>query len=573
MNSRSNEEEITPETIGKITFRIPLYQRPYTWEEKQVRQLLDDLNGAKGSDEPYYIGILSVGKIRDDPNRYDLIDGQQRITTIILIGKAASKFYDEGWPSFLTKERLKLYGREAEQAFLDSDPTDYGSPELDEGTMLKAFENAEQYFNDLEKDEAQKLARYIYEKAAFFISEAPPKYSLTDKNQKFVRMNNRGRQLEKHEILKVRLTKELSDEKEQGELLCAWNEMLSYMTGSKEDEKSNLTLENILNEKPGKNGQSYDKIPESFCKPIITIPEFLLIALARCKRNEDISFDTDKLLRTFKEELDDQSSICEFRKVLEKQLKIFSSFFICISRDGNKVDYKFQRKDSKDIWESNFTETGDNLKRRLKGLQSFLHVSTEPHHWLVPAFNWCRDQQEEKADAKISAEKFIEELERIDNDLIKNKRQLTSIEELDKMTYGNVSHYWFYRLDYELWKLRRHEEGKKIWSKCDKDQKVKNLLDDFRFRRCSSVEHINPQNPMEGKPDKDDSFGNLALISRSQNSKFSNIHRDGKKGIILNSGFTESLKMAHFLWCSNKNVKEAGGEMYDILYDAVKDYL
>ncbi|MFE1173118.1 DUF262 domain-containing protein [Streptomyces sp. NPDC058773] len=67
-------------------FRIPDYQRPYAWQEEQAVQLLTDLAEAleRGSEEPYFLGSLVLVKESGQP-RSDVIDGQQRLTTLTIL--------------------------------------------------------------------------------------------------------------------------------------------------------------------------------------------------------------------------------------------------------------------------------------------------------------------------------------------------------------------------------------------------------------------------------------------------------------------------------------------------------
>ena len=70
--------------------RIPEYQRPYRWEEKNVRQLLEDIMASKTSGKKNYrIGSVIL---YDNPEEetLDIVDGQQRLTTLYLIMKACS---------------------------------------------------------------------------------------------------------------------------------------------------------------------------------------------------------------------------------------------------------------------------------------------------------------------------------------------------------------------------------------------------------------------------------------------------------------------------------------------------
>ena len=72
------------------TLAIPEYQRPYRWEEKNVRQLLDDICTSWDEEKSLYrIGSVILHRYRKDSGWVnDIVDGQQRITTILLILKA-----------------------------------------------------------------------------------------------------------------------------------------------------------------------------------------------------------------------------------------------------------------------------------------------------------------------------------------------------------------------------------------------------------------------------------------------------------------------------------------------------
>ncbi|MEU0499381.1 DUF262 domain-containing HNH endonuclease family protein [Mycobacterium sp. NPDC006124] len=66
-------------------FKIPEYQRPYRWGTDQALQLLDDLEETmgRGGDEPYFLGSLVL--VEQDDESFDVIDGQQRLTTLTLL--------------------------------------------------------------------------------------------------------------------------------------------------------------------------------------------------------------------------------------------------------------------------------------------------------------------------------------------------------------------------------------------------------------------------------------------------------------------------------------------------------
>ncbi len=79
------ERTISQTLTEQIRYRIPPYQRPYSWEKANVEQLLDDVWEAyEAKDEEYFIGSLITIE-QDKDALYDVVDGQQRLTTLNLI--------------------------------------------------------------------------------------------------------------------------------------------------------------------------------------------------------------------------------------------------------------------------------------------------------------------------------------------------------------------------------------------------------------------------------------------------------------------------------------------------------
>ena len=70
--------------VSNVHYVIPRYQRAYAWEDKEIEQLIDDICDFDLS-RNYYIGSLIVSKVKDKPETYEVVDGQQRLTTIYLL--------------------------------------------------------------------------------------------------------------------------------------------------------------------------------------------------------------------------------------------------------------------------------------------------------------------------------------------------------------------------------------------------------------------------------------------------------------------------------------------------------
>ena len=91
---------------GTIQYRVPLFQRTYSWDAKRWERLWDDLLDIYSMERPrnHFIGSIVTQPIPDAPERaakFMLIDGQQRLTTLCLIlGAIRQKASEqsEGWP-------------------------------------------------------------------------------------------------------------------------------------------------------------------------------------------------------------------------------------------------------------------------------------------------------------------------------------------------------------------------------------------------------------------------------------------------------------------------------------------
>ena len=89
LNSSSIIDFLNSQTI-KI---IPDYQRPYTWDENNVEELFDDILHSAKNNSKWFLGPLFTSHRDQDFNELELLDGQQRITTIILFLRCYSSLF------------------------------------------------------------------------------------------------------------------------------------------------------------------------------------------------------------------------------------------------------------------------------------------------------------------------------------------------------------------------------------------------------------------------------------------------------------------------------------------------
>jgi hypothetical protein len=191
-------------------FNIPIYQRLYVWTEEQVKTIFEDLHTAHtAKKELYYIGGIITVKNALKPNLYDLVDGQQRFTTLWLLSnelrRALLPFTHNG-----KKLRLQFSIRENVSEFFTS--IDQVSNKINEASndfsdLMQVGKARNLILQLIEKhlvDEAEKQAfsNFIFEKVRMVKTTVP---TSNDLNKLFEALNNRGAQLEHHEILKARL--------------------------------------------------------------------------------------------------------------------------------------------------------------------------------------------------------------------------------------------------------------------------------------------------------------------------------------------------------------------------------
>lgn len=133
-------------TEFKAYYQIPIYQRPYQWTEENCEKLLDDLFSSyeyyKGSD--YFCGSLVLIAIDTDSatnaKTYDIVDGQQRLSTFILLAKVLADLYNGLDPEYLEYLQASWKDRYTERKRLSFN-TIGSNAEYD-------FQDALEHFND-----------------------------------------------------------------------------------------------------------------------------------------------------------------------------------------------------------------------------------------------------------------------------------------------------------------------------------------------------------------------------------------------------------------------------------------
>ncbi|RHK08797.1 DUF262 domain-containing protein [Segatella copri] len=521
-----NTYRYTPEKIveEKLIFSIPLYQRLFSWGEEQVKGLLYDLKNHFDPDldngTPYYLGMLSCIK---SGNHYDLIDGQQRFTVMILLAIVLRNYYEK-WNGFLDGgKRLRFMSRTKDNEYLTAvinrqveilDP----NRKMEDGKKIIFDFMVSQFSSD---DMRESFAKSAYTRMSFFFSELPLSYASNPAslNKYFEAMNAGGKGLEQHEILKVKL---MQGEENKVHLTQIWNAVcdlnrpvikrnekdLEEGYRSKYMQAIELCRNHRFNEAFELCESSYDTednneigdieakqqdFRQSFIetgeRSFITFPEFLMMVI-------DIYLNLSGSYSFYRKEL---LKIYEAHPIPDKQdfynqllfYRLLLDYYI-VYKEGdentNKYDIVFKEGASAEA---------------LKQYQSMLYVSQSPF------YNWLKRVLERLHNETVrDTDELLLWIKEIDNSLHPLPR------DVNEMTYDKgIDRYWFWRLDYYLW------ERKEDYFKTEEE---KQIVEEYVFRANRSIEHLHPQHQENNDIWGDDdihSFGNLAMISQSFNSQ------------------------------------------------------
>lgn len=185
--------------LFKEQYRIPIYQRNYTWGE-EINQLLDDIerNIKNIEEDEYYLGNLIVNR-KEDEKLFEVIDGQQRLTTLFLL----CLYLDQTLIKKTLKFEARKKYRDTLKAILKKESEQNKEDCVEE--LINGYNRIEAYFKGKEISEKETFKEKLNNIKLVRV-QVPEG---TDFNQYFEIMNTRGEQLELHEIVKARLLKKL----------------------------------------------------------------------------------------------------------------------------------------------------------------------------------------------------------------------------------------------------------------------------------------------------------------------------------------------------------------------------
>ena len=501
-------------------FRIPEYQRPYVWDTDQVSELLDDIMDARNSnpDSQYFLGSMVLQKKEKEEGttkyeEYDLLDGQQRLTTLFLItavirdltsptNEARLKTCKEtihqmANPDDNIPERLRIVFDIRDQV------KDFINEFVKQQNGTKKHEELNQRINNQDEDISIKnMSKAILTINSFFTNNHIDDFfpylrsnvlmiyvaaeGLEDAFRLFTVMNSRGVKLRNSDILKADNLREIIDNTKRLEFAKKWEETETYFGEDFDNFLSHLrtilvkqkAAVSLLKEfedniyKP----KSYDRNTKTYS----SLPPLL-------QKGEDTFRFIDKYKKHY-EQLFDQDNYN-----LMNSFEIFNT--LLLMQKGFEADY----------WIAPLLRYYERFKTN--NLMDFIHKleCKFANDWLVGKTPTIRIENINSIIQAVDDCKSVDEV-LADNSLTLNPKDLIDV--LSGNIYGKrAARYVLLKLD-----LLYHGHT----TKSEIPERI-------------SIEHILPQNPKDGSQWKKDfadfareewtnKLGNLVLISRRKNS-------------------------------------------------------
>lgn len=302
----------------RYIFNVPIYQRLYVWRAEQIKTLLEDLEQAfYEKRDSYYLGAIML-RFNNNSVDYDLIDGQQRFSTIwILMYLLENKKFTYIDTETGQSPRLRFSARDFADQYFRSPELIISESELEQLHPFVECMNIIKNFFKEQTPEIQKrykngfpkadFCNYIYHKVKFLVTILPPE---TDVNKLFEVLNNRGVQLQQHEILKSKLLKYIPIE-ERTKYAILWDAcsiMDNYIEKSFKD-IAGLPWKDIAGEITDKNDLEIDKDQE---RTGISDDINEILNKIDCNSPRKETFSLIKIL-----ELGEREAICQKNKVDE----------------------------------------------------------------------------------------------------------------------------------------------------------------------------------------------------------------------------------------------------------------
>ena len=232
----ASEKNLDKVLCNDYLFQIPVFQRPYAWTTEEANELLDDLLFSMDRDEqePYFLG--SIVLIKEDNPDSQVVDGQQRLTTLTMLLCSLRELADGDVKSLIdgrirqkpdpligAREVVRVELRRQDQSFFHRYVQSEGgiqslfdsTPKTETDSQVRISENVRllhRKLTELSPEQRMKLASFIITQCYLVVVSTPNE---TSAYRIFSVLNNRGLDLTATDILKAEIIGGLSDSEQE----------------------------------------------------------------------------------------------------------------------------------------------------------------------------------------------------------------------------------------------------------------------------------------------------------------------------------------------------------------------
>lgn len=535
---------------------IPLYQRYLAWGEEQVNQLIQDIYESYKRDvsSNYFVGNLIL--LQRDDGRFEVIDGQQRLTVLTILARLFDPSRTHVNLEFDSRPEVADYlagfYKDPEAVKAVNVPGNYsGIARWAKTTVLTE--------GGLSLDEAfedRNFISYFFDNVFLVRIEMPQD---TDVARYFEIMNNRGQQLQKHEILKARLLEKINENMRItfGRLWDTASQMDRYIQHSfNSDERKQLFGDNYdriysvkfyreqirqwdNNSASGKKMTLNEILSTEVSEPasetvedgedrnqhaILDFPNFLMHVLRLCygrfylkTTGEELPLNEKYLLDVtdiLKEQIDAEDFILNLFR-----FRIIFDRYVVQQKDRGEGEDAFEwilrkpqksvngKEDEKLYYVRTFGDDSEHIIKAISMLQVTFRTRIYKR-WLQNILSWFSGTN------GMNAEQYLNKLNKL---ILEEYDNLNlAIEQNSPYSEGTrTPHFLLNFIDY-LYYCSALEKGG--------DQE----LTRFEFRYRNSVEHHQPVSQPRDASEVIDCLGNLCLVNKSMNSRMNDANPIGK---------------------------------------------
>ncbi|MDH1475219.1 DUF262 domain-containing HNH endonuclease family protein [Comamonas thiooxydans] len=391
--------KITPTTlslqqffaVGNEQFLIPAYQRRYAWGQRQQRELFDDLRLLPPGDTHLLGTVLFLSDThRPGINQLELVDGQQRVTTITVLMQVLARRFDREGDADTAQELTKLLQckgvdrkAQAKLQLGDLDHEDYlrvmeggDTSEMENECLRSVHEHFTKWVDALSVDQLNEFLHKLLNSASIIrldVGAAKDAYKL------FETINNRGLRLKPTDIIKNFLLGHASSLSDGtlGKVKDDWRKLIVALDGLDSDDFFRHWLAGKLHRKVTKTKLVAD-FKSYYLRHVQEAESMTEFMSSTIKDDEDEEDYEDVAITGDEDEVTETSTrikkvkLTAFAKALRQSAELYSGLLWCTTR-STKVNRHIEN-----LW-------------RIKAFQAFT--------WLLDMFG--RESLDEKAQLRL----------------------------------------------------------------------------------------------------------------------------------------------------------------------------